>query len=59
MMDKPVSFCAFEVLYWCGIRLGELLALTRSDFDLKKRKLRINKSLQRIHGKDIVTHQKQ
>ena len=55
MMDKPVSFCAFEVLYWCGIRLGELLALTRSDFDLKKRKLRINKSLQRIHGKDIVT----
>lgn len=55
MMDKPVSFCAFEVLYWCGIRLGELLALTRSDFDLKKKKLRINKSLQRIHGKDIVT----
>lgn len=54
-MDKPVSFCAFEVLYWCGIRLGELLALTRSDFDLKKRKLRINKSLQRIHGKDIIT----
>lgn len=55
MMDKPVSFCAFEVLYWCGIRLGELLALTRSDFDLKKKKLCINKSLQRIHGKDIVT----
>ena len=55
MMDKPVSSCAFEVLYWCGIRLGELLALTRSDFDLKKRKLRINKSLQRIHRKDIVT----
>ena len=55
MMDKPVSFCAFEVLYWCGIRLGELLALTRSDFDLKKRKLRINTSLQSIHGKDIIT----
>ena len=31
MMDKPVSFYAFEMLYWCGIREGELLALTRSD----------------------------
>ena len=28
MMDKPVSFYAFEMLYWCGIREGELLALT-------------------------------
>ena len=33
MMDKPVSFYAFEMLYWCGIREGELLALTASDFD--------------------------
>ena len=28
MMDKPQSYYAFEVLYWCGIREGELLALT-------------------------------
>ena len=28
IMDKPVSFYAFEMLYWCGIREGELLALT-------------------------------
>ena len=27
MMDKPLSFYAFEMLYWCGIREGELLAL--------------------------------
>ena len=36
MMDKPVSFYAFEMLYWCGIREGELLALTPADFDFKK-----------------------
>ena len=35
MMDKPLSFYAFEVLYWCGVREGELLALTPADFDLK------------------------
>lgn len=33
MMDKPLSYYAFEMLYWCGIREGELLALTPSDFD--------------------------
>ena len=41
MMDKPVSFYAFEMLYWCGIRLGELLALTPEDFDFQNRKLRM------------------
>lgn len=25
MIDTPVSFYAFEMLYWCGIREGELL----------------------------------
>src|SRR5699024_9113636 len=37
MMDKPLSFYAFEVLYWCGVREGELLALTPADFDFEKR----------------------
>lgn len=39
MMDKPLSFYAFEVLYWCGVREGELLALTPADFDFEKRTL--------------------
>jgi len=58
MMDKPVSYYAFEVLYWCGIRLGELLALTSSDFDLEKETVSINKSYQRIGGEDIITDPK-
>ena len=44
-----------EILYWCGIRLGELLALTAEDFDFEKKTLRINKSYQRIKGKDVIT----
>ena len=44
MMDKPLSFYAFEMLYWCGIREGELLALTPADFDFEKRTVSINKS---------------
>ncbi|MCH5210528.1 MAG: site-specific integrase [Oscillospiraceae bacterium] len=55
MMDKPVSFYAFEMLYWCGIREGELLALTVADFDFEKETVKINKSYQRLHGEDIIT----
>ena len=55
MMDKPISFYAFEMLYWCGIREGELLALTPADFDFEKGTVSINKSYQRLNGQDIVT----
>ena len=55
MMDKPMSFYAFEMLYWCGIREGELLALTPSDFDFQKKTVSITKSYQRIHGQDLIT----
>ena len=44
MMDKPLSFYAFEMLYWCGIRLGELLALCREDFNFEKSTVTISKS---------------
>ncbi len=55
IMNRPISYYAFEILYWCGIREGELLALTPADFDFDKAVLRINKSYQRIHGEDVVT----
>ena len=58
MMDKPVSFYAFEMLYWCGIREGELLALTPADFDLDKGLLSITKSYQRLKGRDVITDPK-
>lgn len=58
IMDKPVSFYAFEVLYWCGLRLGEMLALTPSDFNFEKNILRINKSYQKIGAEDVITDPK-
>lgn len=38
MMDKPLSYYAFQLLYWCGIRSGELLALTPADFNFKRKR---------------------
>jgi integrase len=58
MKKKPVSYYAFEILYWCGIREGELLALTMDDIDLNNKRLTVNKSYQRLEGKDIVTSPK-
>lgn len=55
IMDKEVSFYAFEMLYWTGMRCGELLALTMDDFDFEAKNVRINKSYQRLEGEDIIT----
>lgn len=55
IMDKPRAHIAFEILFWTGIREGELLALQPSDFDFAKRRLRVTKSYQRIHGTDVIT----
>ena len=58
MMDKPISYYSFEMLYWCGLRLGELLALTPADFDFEKQTVKITKSYQRIGGEDVITDPK-
>ena len=56
--DKSVSYYAFQVLYWCGLRSGELLALTAADIDVEGKVIHINKSYQRIDGEDIITDPK-
>lgn len=53
--EQPMVFTAFELLYWCGIRVGELLALTPQDIDEKKHLLKITKTYIRHNGKDIVS----
>jgi integrase len=58
MMDKPLSYYAFQMLYWTGIREGELLALTPADFDFERGTVKISKTYQRLKGKDVITSPK-
>ena len=58
MMDEPVAYGCFQILYWCGIREGEMMALTLDDLDFESGKLRINKTFQHLKGKDMVTEPK-
>lgn len=53
--DKPLIFIAFELLYWLGIREGELLALAPQDFDFDRSLLHIRRSYQRLRGEDVIT----
>ena len=53
--DNQDSYFAFEILYWCGLRIGELLALTGKDFDFENNTLNINKSYQRLQRQNIIT----
>ena len=48
-------YIAFLVLYYCGLRIGELEALTVSDIDLEARTMTISKTYHLINGKGIIT----
>lgn len=56
--DKTLSYICFEVLFWCGLRLGELRALTKKDIDLVNQTIQIDKSLQIIEGETVITDPK-
>ena len=53
--DKPVSYMAFQLLYWTGARIGELMALTYNDINWEQKTISISKSYQRIKGRDVIT----
>ena len=56
--DKPETRMAFLLLYWIGMRIGELLALTYDDINLEEKTISITKSYQRLKGKDVITQPK-
>ena len=53
--DKERSYIGFMILFWTGLRIGELLALTVQDIDFEKKTLTVSKSFQRIKGEDVIT----
>lgn len=52
--DDPY-YTAFLILYFCGLRIGELEALTVADIDLEQHTLSVNKTYHLINGKGITT----
>ncbi len=52
--DKPTSKVVFEILFWTGMRLGEMLALTLSDFNIEAQTVSINKNYARMSNQDLI-----
>lgn len=57
-VNDDVMRLAFMVLFYAGIRCGEMLALTPSDFDQDAGTLRINKTYHRYDRTDVITSPK-
>jgi len=49
---------SFNILFWSGIRIGELMALTPKDIDTKKSLIDINKTYTKINSQEIITEPK-
>ena len=54
VIDNHASWMIFNVLFWTGMRLGEMLALTVEDIDFDNNTIRINKSYTRLNGEEII-----
>ena len=53
-IDKPTPYCAFNILFYTGIREGELLALSLSDFDFSDKVLHITKNFAVVNGQEVI-----
>lgn len=56
--DRPESKVIFPLLFFSGMRVGELLALTAKDFNYEKHTVSINKTYIRLHKRDVITDPK-
>lgn len=50
IQDNIELYTAFEILFYTGMRKGELLALTLNDIDFNQKTIRINKTLAYVDG---------
>lgn len=58
VIDKRESWPAFQILFWIGMQIGELLALEINDANLQTGVISVTKSYQHLRGKDIITPSK-
>ena len=54
-MEYPQYYYVYEMLYWCGLRLGEMLALTLNDIDLENGIISVTKTYNHLNGEDIIS----
>lgn len=53
-VKKPAARLAFELLFWTGMRSGELLALTLEDVDFERSRISITKTAAQVKGQRVI-----
>ena len=56
--STAVLTMAFTILFYTGLREGEMLALTSNDIDLEKQTISVNKTFKRLKSQDYVSSPK-
>lgn len=54
-MEYTQYYYAYEVLYWCGLREGEMLALTLKDISLDEALINVDKTYNFLNGRAIIS----
>ena len=52
--DNMLSHTIFSLLFWSGMRSGELLALVPEDFNFDTQTIKISKNYARLNGRDLL-----
>lgn len=53
-VKKEQGRVGLYTLFWTGLRIGELLALTPADLDFNAKTLSVSKSLKRVNGQYVI-----
>ena len=56
--DNPKFVVMYSLLFWTGMRSGEMLALTSADFDFDAGTVHITKNYARHNGEDLILEPK-
>ena len=56
--NKPACVVMFSLLFWTGMRSGEMLALTPADFDFEANTVSITKNYARQNKQDLILESK-
>lgn len=54
VVTDPTEKLGYQIMYWSGVRIGELLALTPNDLDFVNNVIHINHSYSRVEKEDVI-----
>ncbi|MDO4976807.1 MAG: site-specific integrase [Eubacteriales bacterium] len=54
VVNKQDAWLGFNIIYWTGVRVGELLALRVSDIDFENSEIRIDETRTVLDGEELI-----